>query len=113
MPDRSSRSWATFATALLTLLLLVALCNLNSSESPIVSMSPFNFPSRQRAVDASLDDFSARYFTIQVVDADTNRGIPLVYLRTTYRTVYMTDSAGYVAFYVSHLPGCIYSFVMF
>lgn len=68
-------------------------------------MSPFHFPVRERARDAPLDDFSARYFTIQVVDADTNRGIPLVYLRTTYRTVYVTDSAGYVAFYVGHLPG--------
>ncbi|ROV89494.1 hypothetical protein VSDG_08519 [Cytospora chrysosperma] len=38
------------------------------------------------------------YYTIRVVDASTDQGIPLVYLRTTYKTVYMTDSAGYVAF---------------
>ncbi|POS75971.1 hypothetical protein DHEL01_v205634 [Diaporthe helianthi] len=38
------------------------------------------------------------YYAIRVIDAITNRGIPLVYLRTTYKTIYMTDSAGYVAF---------------
>ncbi|KAJ0109631.1 hypothetical protein N8I77_007559 [Diaporthe amygdali] len=39
-----------------------------------------------------------QYYAIRVVDATTNRGVPLVYLRTTYKTIYMTDSAGYVAF---------------
>ena len=38
------------------------------------------------------------YYTIRVIDASTNRGIPLVYLRTTCKAVYITDSAGYVAF---------------
>lgn len=38
------------------------------------------------------------YYAIRVIDAVTNRGVPLTYLRTTYKTVYMTDSAGYVAF---------------
>ncbi|KAI3400622.1 hypothetical protein diail_2334 [Diaporthe ilicicola] len=42
------------------------------------------------------------YYAIRILDAVTNRGVPLVYLRTTYKTVYMTDSAGYVAF---HEPG--------
>lgn len=32
------------------------------------------------------------------MDADTGRGIPLAYLRTTYKTVYVTDSDGFVAF---------------
>lgn len=67
----------------------------------MVQMSPFNFSIGARSRDnaAPVEDPAARYFTIQVVDADTNRGVPLVYLRTTYRTVYMTDSAGYVAFF--------------
>lgn len=38
------------------------------------------------------------YYSIRFVDADTNRGIPLVYLRTEYKAIYVTDSAGYVAF---------------
>jgi hypothetical protein len=37
-------------------------------------------------------------FAIQVVDADTGRGIPLVELRTTNHLLYITDSAGWVAF---------------
>lgn len=48
------------------------------------------------------DEAASRYFAIRVVDADTGRGIPLVFLRTTYKAIYMTDSAGYVAF---HEPG--------
>ncbi|KAF3769470.1 hypothetical protein M406DRAFT_324979 [Cryphonectria parasitica EP155] len=56
---------------------------------------------RDQPVEASpsSDDYASRYFAIHVVDEETNRGIPLVYLRTTYKMVYMTDSAGYVAFY--------------
>lgn len=42
------------------------------------------------------------YFAIHVVDADTGRGIPLVFVRTVPKAVFMTDSAGYVAF---HEPG--------
>lgn len=38
------------------------------------------------------------YYAIRIIDAVTNRGVPLVYLRTTYKGIYMTDSAGYVAF---------------
>lgn len=45
-------------------------------------------------VEAAAND----YFAIHVVDADTGRGIPLVYLETTYKARYVTDSAGYVAF---------------
>ena len=37
-------------------------------------------------------------FAIQVVDAETGRGIPLVELRTTNHLLYVTDSAGWVAF---------------
>ncbi|PSR76972.1 hypothetical protein BD289DRAFT_446096 [Coniella lustricola] len=44
------------------------------------------------------DDVSAHYYAIRVVDAETKRGIPLVFVRTTFKAVYMTDSAGYVAF---------------
>ena len=45
------------------------------------------------------------YFGIQVVDADTGRGVPLVELRTTYKQRYYTDSNGYVAFLEPGLAG--------
>lgn len=38
------------------------------------------------------------YYSIRLVDADSGRGIPLVYLRSEYKSIYVTDSAGYVAF---------------
>jgi hypothetical protein len=38
------------------------------------------------------------YYGIRVVDDQTGRGVPLVYLRTTFKAEYVTDSAGYVAF---------------
>jgi len=38
------------------------------------------------------------YFGIHVVDEQTGRGVPLVYLRTTFHAEYVTDSNGYVAF---------------
>ena len=43
-----------------------------------------------------------RYFAIQVVDAQTGRGVPLVELRTVNGIRHYTDSAGIVAF---HEPG--------
>jgi len=39
------------------------------------------------------------YFVIEVVDAATGRGVPLVELRTVNEICYVTDSAGLVAFY--------------
>ena len=39
-----------------------------------------------------------RYFEIQVVDAQTGRGVPLVELTTTDGVQYLTDSAGRVAY---------------
>jgi hypothetical protein len=39
-----------------------------------------------------------RYFKIQVVDDQTGRGVPLVELKTTANTRYLTDSSGIVAF---------------
>ncbi len=39
-----------------------------------------------------------RYFTIEVVDAETGRGVPLVELRTVHNIRYYTDSGGIVAF---------------
>ncbi|MFM9069240.1 MAG: hypothetical protein ACKOUR_18200 [Planctomycetota bacterium] len=39
-----------------------------------------------------------RPFGIQVVDADTGRGVPLIELRTVHDVRLVTDSAGYVAF---------------
>jgi hypothetical protein len=47
----------------------------------------------------SVQDFSNRYFKIQVVDRQTGRGVPLVELRTTNNTRYFTDSNGIVAYY--------------
>jgi len=40
----------------------------------------------------------ADFFMIQVVDAATGRGVPLVSLRTTHDTVWWTDSNGIIAF---------------
>ena len=48
---------------------------------------------------ASAQDFSSKYFKIQVVDRQTGRGVPLVELRTTNNTRYFTDSNGIVAYY--------------
>jgi hypothetical protein len=42
---------------------------------------------------------SSKYFKIQVVDRQTDRGVPLVELRTTNNIRYYTDSNGIVAFY--------------
>src|SRR4051795_4244935 len=39
-----------------------------------------------------------KYFKIQVVDEQTNRGVPLVELTTTADVSYFTDSNGLVAF---------------
>jgi hypothetical protein len=44
-------------------------------------------------------DSSRKYFKIQVVDRQTERGVPLVELRTTNNIRYFTDSHGIVAFY--------------
>jgi hypothetical protein len=55
---------------------------------------------------------SKQFFEIQVVDEATGRGVPLVELETVNHLVYLTDSAGRVAF---HEPGLmnqpIYFFV--
>ncbi len=47
----------------------------------------------------SAQDFSNKYFKIQVVDRQTGRGVPLVELRSTNNTRYFTDSNGIVAYY--------------
>ena len=44
-------------------------------------------------------DSLRKYFKIQVVDRQTERGVPLVELRTTNNIRYFTDSHGIVAFY--------------
>src|SRR4051794_5291174 len=51
-----------------------------------------------------------RYFAIEVVDEQSERGVPLVQLQTTYGTRYYTDSAGLVAF---HEPGLMGKRVFF
>jgi hypothetical protein len=43
-------------------------------------------------------DQPARFFAIEVVDEETGRGVPLVELHTVHRILYVTDSAGWVAF---------------
>lgn len=49
-------------------------------------------------VSASTASAQSPYFSIRVIDAETGRGIPLVFLKTTFKATYITDSAGYVAF---------------
>ncbi len=53
---------------------------------------------------------SAEYFGIQVVDSQTQRGVPLVQLKTVNGLTYVTDSAGWVAF---NEPGLMDSNVYF
>lgn len=50
------------------------------------------------AILASSPLFAGAPFVIQVVDAETNRPVPLVELETTDHSLYVTDSAGRVAF---------------
>ena len=45
------------------------------------------------------------YFGIQVVDGQTGRGVPLVELETVNHLRYVTDSAGWIAFYEPGLMG--------
>ena len=42
---------------------------------------------------------AGKYFTIQVVDGETGRGVPLVELRTVHGVRRVTDSNGLVAFH--------------
>lgn len=51
-----------------------------------------------------------RYFAIEVIDAQTGRGVPMVELKTTSATSYYTDSNGLVAF---NEPGLIDKKVFF
>lgn len=46
------------------------------------------------------------YFGIQVVDAQTGRGVPMVEFKTTSSARYYTDSGGWVAFYEPGLMNC-------
>lgn len=49
---------------------------------------------------------SNKYFGIQVVDSQTQRGVPLVQLKTVNGLTYVTDSAGWVAFNEPGLMNC-------
>jgi len=51
-----------------------------------------------RASQASRAESAGQYFTIQVLDRQTGRGVPLVELRTTNSIRLFTDSNGIVAF---------------
>lgn len=66
---------------------------MNLSSRRLAALFPFVLAS------LSLSAAPADYFAIQVVDADTGRGVPMVELQTTNRVRYDTDSAGLVAFY--------------
>ena len=55
-------------------------------------------------------DEQRRPFAIRVVDQETGRGVPLIELRTVNQLRYVTDSAGYVAFFE---PGLMDSKVHF
>lgn len=51
-----------------------------------------------RVTGAAGTPAAGRYFVIEVVDAATGRGVPLVELETVNRVVHLTDSAGRIAF---------------
>ncbi len=55
--------------------------------------------------DSSASSRHDSYFKIQVVDAETGRGVPLVQLETTNLIQLITDSNGIVAFYEPGLMG--------
>jgi len=59
---------------------------------------------------ASLAAAAEDYFGIQVVDAETGRGVPMIELRTVHHVPYWTDSGGWVAF---HEPGLMGHHVFF
>ncbi|ROV98333.1 hypothetical protein VMCG_07156 [Cytospora schulzeri] len=76
---------------------------LDRFASNVSSAAAANLGKREQSGTSACGDTSESpmahlYYTIRVVDASTHRGLPLVYLRTTYKAVYITDSAGYVAF---------------
>lgn len=50
-------------------------------------------------------DAAPKPFAIEILDADTGRGVPLVELETTHGVVYVTDSRGVVAFDEPGLSG--------
>lgn len=69
-------------------LLLAALC---VPALVHASQQPASTPNAQRPTPAS------RYFTIEVIDEETGRGVPLVELRTVNAVRHHTDSNGLVA----------------
>ncbi|MBX6315024.1 MAG: hypothetical protein IRY99_19235, partial [Isosphaeraceae bacterium] len=66
-------------------------------------MTIFAVPLLFLALGASPE--TGRYFTIEVVDEQTGRGVPLVELRTVHQLRLLTDSNGLVAFYEPGLMG--------
>jgi len=73
--------------------------------SLVVAAAPSEAPPVDPAVASHVPAGAAApadYFLIEVVDADTGRGVPLVELRTVNEIRYVTDSAGLAAF---HEPG--------
>lgn len=56
-------------------------------------------------VNAGEDNQPCNYFGIQVVDAETKRGVPMVSLSTVDDVTYITDNAGWVALHEPELQG--------
>jgi hypothetical protein len=83
MPDR----WVW--SLLLGLFASLASPALGQSDSPTA---------RDQAADRARAPARPRVFRIQVVDAETGRGVPLVELRTVNQIRYITDSNGVAAF---------------
>ncbi len=67
-----------------------------------VTVLGVDLPAADGLKTASPEGPASEYFTIQVVDRQSGRGVPLVELRTTNNVRYFTDSSGLVAF---HEPG--------
>src|SRR5690242_4420866 len=67
--------------------------------------TPPHAPGRPDAAAPAAAAGAAAPFGIEVVDADTGRGVPLVELRTTNDICFYTDSSGLVAFREPGLMG--------
>lgn len=65
----------------------------------LITISQFSILNSQLPPSLAAQPDAKDYFRIQVIDAQTKRGIPLVELETTNCIRYQTDSNGLVAFY--------------
>lgn len=67
-------------------------------SSIILAALPIGFASVAQTVSAASDTITVPFHRITVVDSGTGRGIPAAELRTTDARMFITDSAGVVAF---------------